>query len=116
MSNYVRREFSLPPREEDSLERGSNKAEREAAFQKLQSERVAKNLEEDQERDAEDRQERKQIRQEEREEREQARQEEREVRQESERNASGSARKRKVRMRAPHEQEGPGQPVGCPGL
>src|SRR5918993_1926373 len=66
----------------DSLDRGSNKAEREAAFQKLQSERVAKNLEEDQQRDAEDRQERKQIRQGEREEREQVRQEEREVRQE----------------------------------
>jgi hypothetical protein len=56
-------------KEENSLDRGSNKAEREAAFQKLQSERVAKNLEEDRERDAEDRQERKQIRQEEREER-----------------------------------------------
>jgi hypothetical protein len=63
------------------LDRGSNKAEREAAFQKLQSERVAKNLEEDRERDAEERQERKQIRQDEREEREQVRQEEREVRQ-----------------------------------
>jgi hypothetical protein len=69
-----------PDRKEDSLDRGSNKAEREAAFQKLQSERVAKNLEEDRERDAEDRQERKQIRQEEREEREQARQAEREER------------------------------------
>jgi hypothetical protein len=67
-----------PDRKEDSLDRGSNKAEREAAFQKLQSERVAKNLEEDRERDAEERQERKQIRQEEREEREQVRQEERE--------------------------------------
>jgi hypothetical protein len=42
-----------PNRKEDSLDRGSNKAEREAAFQKLQSERVAKNLEEDRERDAE---------------------------------------------------------------
>ena len=42
-----------PDRKEDSLDRGSNKAEREAAFQKLQSERVAKNLEEDRERDAE---------------------------------------------------------------
>jgi hypothetical protein len=73
---------SEPDRKEDSLDRGSNKAEREAAFQKLQSERVAKNLEEDQQRDAEDRQERKQIRQDEREEREQVRQEEREVRQE----------------------------------
>src|SRR5215211_7765517 len=54
-----------PDRKEDSLDRGSNKAEREAAFQKLQSERVAKNLEEDRERDAEERQERKQIRQDE---------------------------------------------------
>jgi hypothetical protein len=71
-----------PERKEDSLDRGSNKAEREAAFQKLQSERTAKNLEEDRERDAEERQERKQIRQDEREEREQVRQEEREVRQE----------------------------------
>ena len=47
------------------MDRGSNKAEREAAFQKLQSERVAKNLEEDREPDAEERQERKQIRQDE---------------------------------------------------
>ena len=67
--------------EGDSLDRGSNKAEREAAFQKLQNERVAKGLEEDQERDTEERQERKQIRQDEREERDQVRQEEREVRQ-----------------------------------
>jgi hypothetical protein len=71
-----------PDRKEDGLERGSNKAEREAAFQKLHSERVAKNLEEDRERDTEERQERKQIRQEELEERGQVRQEEREVRQE----------------------------------
>jgi hypothetical protein len=92
-----------PNRKEDSLDRGSNKAEREAAFQKLQSERVAKNLEEDRERDAEERQERKQIRQEEREEREQVRQEERE--------ASGSARKREVRRRVPHEQDRPGHPT-----
>jgi hypothetical protein len=61
-------------RKEDSLDRGSNKAEREAAFQKLQSERAANDLEEDRERDTEERQERKQIRQEERDEREQARQ------------------------------------------
>jgi hypothetical protein len=47
------------------LGRGPNKAEREAAFQKLQSKWGAKNLE----RDEEERQERKQIRQEEREDR-----------------------------------------------
>jgi hypothetical protein len=69
-----------PERKEDSLDRGSNKAEREAAFQKLQSERADNDLQEDRERDAEGRQERKQIRQEEREEREQMRQEEREER------------------------------------
>jgi hypothetical protein len=78
-----------PTRKEDSLERGSNKVEREAAFQKLQSERVAKNLEEDRERDAEDRQERKQIRQEERDEREQARQEQREERKREREKAQG---------------------------
>jgi hypothetical protein len=72
----------IEPEGGDSLDRGSNKAEREAAFQKLQGERVAKNLEEDRERDAEGRQERKQIREEERAEREQVRLEEREVRQE----------------------------------
>src|SRR5687767_13837568 len=33
-----------PDRKEDGLDRGSNKAEREAAFQKLQGERVTKNL------------------------------------------------------------------------
>ena len=43
-----------------------NKAEREAAFQKLQSEWGAKNLEEDLERDEEERQDRKLIRQEDR--------------------------------------------------
>ena len=86
------------------MDRGSNKAEREAAWQKLQSERFDHDLDEDRERDAEGRQERKQIRQDERDEREQVRQEEREVRQEEERNASGSARKREVRRRAPHEQ------------
>ena len=80
------------------MDRGSNKAEREAAFQKLQSERVAKNLEEDRERDAEERQERKQIRQDEREEREQARQEEREVRQEQ----------REERKQGREESAGPG--------
>jgi hypothetical protein len=47
------------------LGRGPNKAEREAAFQKLQSKWGAKNLEENLERDEEERQERKQIRQEE---------------------------------------------------
>jgi hypothetical protein len=51
------------------LGRGPNKAEREAAFQKLQSKWGAKNLEENLERDEEERQERKQIRQEEREDR-----------------------------------------------
>src|SRR5688500_14243952 len=90
----------------------------------LQSERVAKNLEEGRERVAEDHQERKEIGQEEHDEREQERQELREERKRksetnasrrgksSERNASGSARKRKVRRRAPHEQEEPGHPTG----
>jgi predicted DNA-binding WGR domain protein len=49
-------------RKEDSLDGGStNKAERQAAYQKLQSERVAKGLEEDQERDTQERKERQQI-------------------------------------------------------
>ena len=51
------------------MDRGTPKAERQAAFQKLQSERVVKGLEEDQERDTQERKEREQIRQEEREER-----------------------------------------------
>ena len=95
MSNYVRRE-PLPvlhTREEDSLERGSNKAEREGRFPEA-AERAGgvKNLEEDRERDAEDRQGAQADGvKEEREEREQG-----EARG-AERNASGSARKRKVR-------------------
>ena len=50
------------------MDRGStNKKERQEAYQKLQSERVAKGLEEDRERDAQERKERQQILQEERE-------------------------------------------------
>ena len=62
---------------EDGVDRGPNKPKpkRGSAFEKLQSEREAKAVEEDLERDAEERQERKQIRQEEREERQQVRQE-----------------------------------------
>ena len=53
------------------MDRGPNKPKpkRGSAFEKLQSEREAKAIEEDLERDVEERQERKQIRQEEREER-----------------------------------------------
>jgi hypothetical protein len=67
---------------EDSVDRGPNKPKpkRGSAFEKLQSEREAKGVEEDLERDVEEREERKQIRQEEREERKQIRQEEREER------------------------------------
>jgi hypothetical protein len=56
---------------EDSVDRGPNKPKpkRGSAFEKLQSEREAKGVEEDLERDVEEREERKQIRQEEREER-----------------------------------------------
>ena len=56
---------------EDDVDRGPNKPKpkRGSAFEKLQSEREAKGVEEDLERDAEEREERKQIRQEEREER-----------------------------------------------
>jgi len=54
---------------EDGVDRGPNKPKRGSAFEKLQREREAKNVEEDLERDAEEREERKQIRQEEREER-----------------------------------------------
>ena len=49
--------------------RGPNKPKRGSAFEKLQSEREAKGVEEDLERDVEEREERKQIRQEERDER-----------------------------------------------
>jgi len=53
------------------VDRGPNKPKpkRGSAFEKLQSEREARGVEEDLERDEEERQERKQIRQEEREER-----------------------------------------------
>jgi hypothetical protein len=63
---------------EDGVDRGPNNptSKRQSAFEKLQSEREEKHLEEDLERDAEERQERKQIRQEEREERKQVRHEE----------------------------------------
>jgi hypothetical protein len=56
---------------EDGVDRGPNKPKpkRGSAFEKLQSEREAKGVEEDLERDVEEREERKQIRQEEREER-----------------------------------------------
>jgi hypothetical protein len=60
---------------EDGVDRGPNKPKpkRGSAFEKLQSEREAKGVEEDLERDAEEREERKQIRQEEREQRKQER-------------------------------------------
>jgi hypothetical protein len=56
---------------EDGVDRGPNKPKpkRGSAFEKLQSEREAKGVEEDLERNVEEREERKQIRQEEREER-----------------------------------------------
>jgi hypothetical protein len=62
------------PRKTDQKENGVDpgpnkpKLKRGSAFEKLQSEREAKGVEEDLERDAEEREERKQIRQEEREE------------------------------------------------
>jgi hypothetical protein len=67
---------------EDAVGRNSDRPthKRLSAFEKLQSERDEKGLEEDLERDVEEREERKQIRQEEREERKQIRQEEREER------------------------------------
>jgi hypothetical protein len=76
---------------EDGVDRGPNKPKpkRGSAFEKLQSEREAKGVEEDLERDAEERQERKQIRQEEREERKQIRQEEREERKREREKARG---------------------------
>jgi len=58
---------------EDGVGQGPNKPKRGSAFEKLQREREAKNVEEDLERDDEERQERKQIRQEEREERQRER-------------------------------------------
>jgi hypothetical protein len=76
---------------EDGVDRGPNKPKpkRGSAFEKLQSEREAKGVEEDLERDAEEREERKQIRQEEREERKQVRQEEREERKREREKARG---------------------------
>jgi hypothetical protein len=58
-------------KEEDDVARGPNKGmpKRGSAFEKLQSEREAKGVEEDLARDVEERQQREQIRQEEREER-----------------------------------------------
>ena len=65
---------------EDGVDRGPNKPKpkRGSAFEKLQSEREAKGVEEDLERDVEEREERKQIRQEEREEHKRERERERE--------------------------------------
>jgi hypothetical protein len=79
------------PEKEDAVGRGSDKPthKRVSAFEKLQSERAEKGLEEDLERDVEEREERKQIRQEEREEREQIRQEEREERKREREKARG---------------------------
>jgi hypothetical protein len=76
---------------EDALGRKSDRPthKRLSAFEKLQSERDEKGLEEDLERDVEEREERKQIRQEEREEREQIRQEEREERKREREKARG---------------------------
>jgi hypothetical protein len=74
---------------EDGMGRGPNKPKRGSAFEKLQREREAKNVEEDLGRDEEERQERKQIRQEEREERQQIRQEEREERKREREKARG---------------------------
>jgi hypothetical protein len=76
---------------EDGVDRGPSKAKPNSvpAFEKLQSVREEKNLEEDLERDEEERQERKQIRQEEREERDQIRQEEREERKREREKARG---------------------------
>jgi hypothetical protein len=64
-----------PDQKEEGVDRGPNKPKpkRGSAFEKLQSERAEKGLEEDMERDEEEREERKQIRQEEREERKQER-------------------------------------------
>ena len=63
---------------EDGVDRGPHKPKpkRGSAFEKLQSEREAKGVEEDLERDVEEREERKQIRQEEREERKRERERE----------------------------------------
>jgi hypothetical protein len=76
---------------EDAVGRKSDRPthKRLSAFEKLQSERDEKGLEEDLERDEEERQERKQIRQEEREERKQVRQEEREERKREREKARG---------------------------
>jgi hypothetical protein len=69
-------------KEEDDVGQGPNKGmpKRGSAFEKLQSEREAKGVEEDLARDVEERQEREQIRQEEQEEGKQIRQEQREER------------------------------------
>jgi hypothetical protein len=76
---------------EDAVGRKSDRPthKRESAFEKLQSERAEKGLEEDLERDEEERDERKQIRQEERDERKQIRQEERDERKREREKARG---------------------------
>jgi hypothetical protein len=80
-----------PNQKEDGVDQGQNTPvpKRKSAFEKLQSERAEKGLEEDMERDVEERQERKQIRQEEREERKQVREEEREERKREREKARG---------------------------
>jgi hypothetical protein len=76
---------------EDGVARGPNKPmpKRGSAYEKLQSEREAKGVEEDLARDEEERQEREEIRQEQREESKQIRQEEREERRREREKARG---------------------------
>jgi hypothetical protein len=102
-SDRWKKDYTTPPlgtitarprntdQKEDGVDRGPNKPKpkRGSAFEKLQSERAEKGVEEDLERDVEEREERKQIRQEEREERKQIRQEEREERKREREKARG---------------------------
>jgi hypothetical protein len=76
---------------ENDVTREPNKGmpKRGSAFEKLQSEREAKGVEEDLARDVEERQEREQIRQEQREEGKQIRQEQREERKQEREKARG---------------------------
>jgi hypothetical protein len=92
-------------KEEDGVDRGPNKPKpkRGSAFEKLQSEREAKGVEEDLERDVEERQERKQIRQEQREEGKQIRQEEREEREQVRQEAVEERKREREKARGQEE-------------
>jgi hypothetical protein len=101
----LRRDREKTDQKEEGVDRGPNKPKpkRGSAFEKLQSEREAKGVEEDLERDVEERQERKQIRQEMREESEQIRREEREEREQVRQEAVEERKREREKARGQEE-------------